>query len=157
MLNITAGTDLVRNAFKIAYGVHKDQQDKAGMPYILHILHVASNVGEDERYIAAALLHDTVEDSDMTFDDLREAGIPEDVLDALILLTHKSNVPYLDYVKEVKKNDIARAVKLADLDHNMDIRRLLGIGYVFSDSDYERMEQYKEAEKLLRIIRKRYE
>lgn len=149
MLNITASTDLVRKAFKIAYGVHKDQVDKAGMPYILHILHVASNVGSDEKYIATALLHDTVEDSDLTFDDLRKEGIPEDVLDALVLLTHKSDVPYLNYVKEISKNDIARAVKLADLNHNMDIRRLCGIGYGFSDSDYERIEKYKEATEIL--------
>lgn len=149
MLNITAGSELIRKSFKIAYRAHKDQTDKAGMPYILHILHVAANAGSDESCIAAALLHDTVEDSDMTFEELQKEGIPENIIDALRLLTHKENVPYIEYVKNIRKNEIARTVKMADLLHNMDVRRLNGTEYQLSENDEERVKKYKDALRLL--------
>ncbi|MBO5779405.1 MAG: GTP pyrophosphokinase, partial [Clostridia bacterium] len=68
--------------------------------------------------------HDVVEDTDYTIDDLRQMGFPEAVLEALALLTHDPAVPYMDYVKEIAHNPIAKAVKLADLRHNSDLTRM---------------------------------
>jgi len=79
---------------------------------------------EDELTAVTALLHDVVEDSDYTLDNLREMGFPERVLEAIALLTHDDSVPYMEYVARIKENPIARAVKLADLRHNSDLSRL---------------------------------
>ena len=71
-----------------------------------------------------ALLHDVAEDTDITLDDLRSNGFPDEVIEALSLMTHNDDVPYLDYVRAMKDNPIARKVKLADLAHNSDLTRL---------------------------------
>jgi hypothetical protein len=78
----------------------------------------------DEVTTICALLHDVVEDTDYTLDDLREMGFPDAVLEALALLTHDPAVPYMDYVKEIATNPIAKAVKMADLCHNSDLSRM---------------------------------
>lgn len=85
-------TELTKLAMKIAFESHKGQVDKSGTPYIYHPIHIAEQM-KDEYTICAALLHDTVEDSDITFEDLSEYGIPVDVIEALKLLTHDNNVP----------------------------------------------------------------
>jgi len=116
-------TPLTRKALKICFDAHKDQTDKAGVPYVFHPFHLAEQM-TDELTVTAALLHDVVEDTALTFDDLLAMGIPERVTDALRLLTHDPAVPYMDYVRGVKTDPIARAVKLADLRHNSDASRV---------------------------------
>ena len=92
-----------------------------------------------------ALLHDVVEDTDYTLDDLRNMGFPERIIEALSYMTHDDAVPYLDYVARIKENPIATAVKLADLRHNSDITRLNEV----TKADLERVEKYKKAIALL--------
>ncbi len=137
-------TELTKKAMKICFEAHKDQVDKSGMPYVFHPFHLAEQM-QDEYTTIAALLHDTVEDTDITFDYLAKQGIPEDVISAIKLLTHDESVPYLDYVKTIKSNDIAKAVKLADLKHNSDLTRLDEV----REKDLTRVEKYKKAIEIL--------
>ena len=137
-------TPLTKKAIKLAYKAHKDQYDKAGLPYITHPLHLAESM-DDEYTTIAALLHDVVEDTDITLDDLAKE-FPKEVIDALKLLTHHKGVPYMDYVAKIKTNDIAKAVKIADLKHNSDLTRLDNI----TDKDLERIKKYQEALELLK-------
>lgn len=115
-------TPLTKKALKLAYDAHAGQVDKAGMPYIFHPYEVALQVQTEEE-VCAALLHDVVEDTDWTMEDLRAAGFPETVLEAVQLLTHDPAVPYLDYVRALCGNPIAVAVKWADLHHNSERTR----------------------------------
>ena len=118
-------TDLTKKAMRIAYKQHHGQFDKAGLPYIFHPYHLAEQMGDDEFAICTALLHDVAEDTDMTLEDLAKAGFPDEVIGALKVLTHDDSVPYLgEYIEEIKKNPLARKVKLADLSHNSDPTRL---------------------------------
>ena len=129
----------------IARKAHAGQTDKAGAPYIEHPAHVAAQVSGDKAK-ATAWLHDVVEDTPTTLDDLRAAGVDDDVIDAPELLTHDKSVPYLDYVSNLKHNDLARTVKLADLTHNSDLSRLAKV----TDADRERVQKYRLAIALLR-------
>ncbi|MBQ9165969.1 MAG: bifunctional (p)ppGpp synthetase/guanosine-3',5'-bis(diphosphate) 3'-pyrophosphohydrolase [Oscillospiraceae bacterium] len=112
-------TLLTQKAMQISFHAHRDQTDKGGMPYVFHPVHVAEML-ETEEEICTALLHDVVEDTDWTLDDLRREGIPESVLTAIALMTHNDGTPYLTYVARLRSNPIARRVKLADLTHNSD-------------------------------------
>ena len=116
-------TDKTKKAMKLCFEAHKDQLDKSGMPYVFHPFHVAEQM-TDEVTTIVALLHDVVEDTDYKLDDIAAMGFGQDVVDALALMTHDKNVPYLDYVAKIKDNPIAKAVKLADLAHNSDLTRL---------------------------------
>ncbi len=116
-------TPLTKKAMRIAFDAHRDQVDKAGLPYIYHPMHLAEQM-DDEFSVCTALLHDVVEDGDMTFEDLRDAGFPEEILAALRLLTHDPAAPYMDYVRSIRANPLAKKVKLADLAHNSDLTRL---------------------------------
>ncbi len=116
-------TPLTKKAMRICFDAHKEQVDKTGLPYVFHPFHLAEQM-TNEYATCVALLHDTVEDTPITLDYLREQGFPEEVVSAIALLTHAEGVDYMDYVKAVKPNPIARAVKLADLRHNSDITRL---------------------------------
>lgn len=137
-------TPLTKKAMKIAFDAHKDQTDKTGIPYIYHPIHLAEQM-TDEISTCVALLHDVVEDTDITFDRLIAEGFPDAVIDALRLLTHDPAVPYMDYVKEIKSNPTATAVKLADLRHNSDITRLDTI----DEWAKKRNEKYKNAMEFL--------
>ena len=118
-------TKLTTKAMKIAYKQHHGTKDKAGLPYIFHPYHLAEQMGDDEYAICTALLHDVVEDTDMTFADLEQEGFPEEIITALKCLTHVEGVPYLGaYIEGIKANLLARKVKLADLEHNLDSTRL---------------------------------
>ena len=99
----------------------------------------------DENTTVVALLHDVVEDTDYTIEDLRNLGFNDAVLEAISLMTHSKDVPYMDYVAEIKKNPIARAVKLADLKHNSDLSRLNFV----DEKAIKRVEKYKKAIELL--------
>lgn len=116
-------TALTKKAMRIAFEAHKDQTDKNGMPYIYHPIHLAEQMS-DELTTCVALLHDVIEDTDMTFEQLEAAGFGAEIIAALRLMTHDEDVPYMDYVAEIKKNAIATKVKLADLKHNSDLSRL---------------------------------
>lgn len=137
-------TALTKKAMKISFDAHKNQVDKSGIPYVFHPFHLAEQMTDEDTTIAA-LLHDTVEDTNLTFDYLREQGILEHIIVALKLLTHDESVPYLDYIKLIKVNDIAKAVKIADLRHNSDLTRLDEIG----EKDMARVEKYKKAIEIL--------
>ena len=116
-------TSLTRKALVISFEAHKNQKDKAGVPYVFHPYEVASRQA-DEYAAAAALLHDTLEDTSLTVTDLEDASIPRPVIEAVCLLTHTPGEPYLDYVRKIKTNPIARSVKIADITHNMDSTRM---------------------------------
>lgn len=100
----------------------------------------------DEYTTWVALLHDVVEDSIYTLQDLIDQGFPNEVIDAVKVLTHNKNIPYLDYIDSIKSNPIARKVKIEDLKHNSDITRLNQI----TEKDLERIEKYKTALGLLK-------
>ena len=116
-------TNMTKKALKLCFDVHKEQVDKSGLPYVFHPFHLAEQMDTEETTVVA-LLHDVVEDSELTLDDLRQMGFGDAVIAALALLTHDPAVEYMDYVRAIKDNPIARAVKLADLRHNSDLTRL---------------------------------
>ena len=116
-------TEQTKKALKLCFEAHKEQVDKSGMPYVFHPFHLAEQM-KDEVTCTTALLHDVVEDTDYTLEDLRAMGVEAAVIDALTLLTHDPSEPYMDYVARIKDNPVAKAVKLADLKHNSDRTRL---------------------------------
>ena len=134
----------VEEAEAFATKMHEGQTDKAGRPYIEHPRAVASKVdGEKEKVVA--WLHDTVEDTPATIEQIREM-FGDEIADAVAAMTHDKSVPYMDYVRNIKKNPIARKVKMADLSHNMDLSRLANV----TDEDLERVEKYKKAYEILK-------
>ena len=137
-------TPMTKLALKLCFEAHKDQIDKSGMPYVFHPFHLAEQM-TDEKTTIVALLHDVIEDTEYTLEDLRKIGFAEDVLFAISLMTHADDVPYMDYVAQIKTNPIAREVKLADLKHNSDMSRLDRI----APKDEERAKKYRKAIELL--------
>ncbi len=137
-------TPLTKKAMKLCFAAHQHQVDKSGMPYVFHPFHLAEQMTDEETTITA-LLHDVVEDTAYTLEDLRDMGFPESVLRAIALMTHEDWVPYLDYVARLKSDPIARAVKLADLRHNSDLTRLDTV----DAKALARVEKYKKAIALL--------
>ena len=137
-------TPMTKKALQLCFAAHKDQLDKSGMPYVFHPFHLAEQM-TDEITTTVALLHDVVEDSDYTFADLTEMGFPAVVLESLQLLTHDDAVPYMDDVREIKRNPVAAAVKLADLRHNSDLSRLDAP----DEKALARREKYLQAIRLL--------
>lgn len=106
---------------EFAYAAHHGQVDKAGVPYIFHPIHLAEQM-VDEITCCVALLHDTVEDTSVTLEELK-AIFPPEVTDAVALLTHQEGMDYFEYVRAIKDNPAAKTVKLADLKHNSDQSR----------------------------------
>ena len=137
-------TALTKKAMQLCFAAHKEQTDKSGIPYVFHPIHLAEQM-DDENSTIVALLHDVMEDADYTLEDLRQMGYPQSVLDALALMTHDEKVPYLEYVKAIKPNPIARKVKLADLHHNSDTTRLDKV----DEKALQRVEKYKIAMAIL--------
>ena len=117
-------TPLTCRAMQLAYAAHHGQTDDAGLPYVFHPFHLAEQM-QDEATVCAALLHDVAEDTPVTLEALAREFPPE-VVEALRLLTRTPGTDYLDYVRAIRPNPIARAVKLADLAHNSDESRLAG-------------------------------
>lgn len=143
-------TELTKKALELSFQTHKNQRDKSGMPYVYHPFHLAEQM-DDEYSTCVALLHDVVEDSEdsgepVTPNDLRLMGFPDAVVNAIALLTHEKSVPYMDYVRKIKPDPIARKVKLADLRHNSDTSRLSG---PVDEKASERLAKYRQAIKLL--------
>ena len=137
-------TEYTKLAMKICYEAHKNQLDKSGLPYVFHPFHIAEQM-KDEDTVTAALLHDVVEDTSVTIDDLKNYGFSEEVISAVAALTHDPDTDYMDYIARVKKNPIASAVKLEDLKHNSDLTRL---DYVDAKA-LQRLEKYRKAIELL--------
>lgn len=135
---------MTKKALKLCFDAHKSQTDKGGMPYVFHPFHLAEQMN-DESTTIVALLHDIVEDTDYTLDNLLALGFDKCVVEAIETMTHHDGVPYMDYVAKIKNNPIAKAVKLADLKHNSDTSRL----EVVTPHDEDRIRKYQEAINLL--------
>ena len=137
-------TPLTKRALRLCFDAHKEQTDKTGLPYVFHPFHLAEQM-TDEMTTICALLHDVIEDTEHTFEDIEKMGFPSEVVEALRLLTHDERVPYMDYVRKISENPIAKAVKIADLRHNSDLSRLDEI----DEYAKKRTEKYKEALSIL--------
>ena len=133
-------TPMTKTALKLCFEAHKDQTDKSGFPYVVNPFHLAEKM-PDEKTTVVALLHEVIEDTDYTLDDMKNMGFSDDILSAIALMTHDDGVPYMEYVALIKKNPIAKMVKLADLRHNSDMSRLDKV----TAHDRERAEKYKKA------------
>ena len=130
----------LERALQIAVQAHAGQQDKNGAAYIFHPIRVMTRCASPDGKIVA-LLHDVVEDTPVTFEQLRAEGFSESVLAALALLTHAPEVPYEDYVRAIAENPLAAEAKIADLEDNSDIRRLREI----DDRAVARLRKYQAA------------
>lgn len=137
-------TPKTKLAMRLCFDAHKDQTDKSGMPYVFHPFHLAEQMETEETTIVA-LLHDLVEDTDYTVEDLINMGFSKTVTEAIALMTHTDGIDYMDYVRAIKKNPIARTVKLADLEHNSDLTRL----DVVDEKAFIRRDKYLKAIALL--------
>lgn len=137
-------TPITKKALKLCFEAHKEQVDKSGMPYVFHPFHLAEQMKTEETTVVA-LLHDLVEDTDYTIEDLTSMGFSKSITDAIALMTHANDVEYMDYVCEIKNNPIAKVVKLADLKHNADLTRL----DVVDEKALRRREKYLKAIELL--------
>lgn len=137
-------TEKTKEALKFAFDKHKNQLDKSGLPYIFHPFHLAEQM-DDEDSTIVALLHDIIEDTDTSIEDIKRLGVSDSVIESLLLLTHNKDIDYFDYVKNLSNNSLAKKVKLADLKHNSDITRLNKV----TDKDIERIEKYKKAIEIL--------
>ena len=116
-------SEKIKEAMLLSFYAHKGQVDRGGMPYFHHPLHLAEQMQTEDEVITA-LLHDVVEDTYITFEQLSSMGFSDTVIEALKLLTRTEDVKYMDYVKRIAGHPVAKNVKIADLKHNMDISRL---------------------------------
>lgn len=133
-------THPLAHAIRIAAEVHEGQLDKAGDPYILHVLRVMFGCQSPDAQVAAAL-HDVVEDSDWTLDDLRREGFSESVVGIVDALTRREEEDYFDFARRAASTPLGREVKRADLLDNMDIRRISNP----TEKDWERLKRYRAA------------
>lgn len=131
---------LLELAIKVATEAHKGQTDKGGNPYFEHPKAVAAQVNNIEHKIVA-YLHDVVEDSEITLDDLSEMGFTFRIVNSVRLLTKTKELTYEEYLKRLKTDDNARHVKIADLRHNMNISRIPEP----TEKDHKRLEKYKQS------------
>ena len=136
---------MLDKAIAVAVTAHAGQVDKVGQPYILHPLRVMFRCEREIERIVA-ILHDVVEDTAVTRDDLRKAGFSEEVLAALEGVTNREGEDYESFIERAALNPIARQVKLADLEDNMDVRRLQSV----TDNDANRLAKYVKAWNRLR-------
>lgn len=131
---------MLEKAMILAAKGHMGQLDKGGHPYILHPIRVMLQCKTIEEK-TVAMLHDLLEDTEYTEDDLREEGFPEEVVAAVVCLTKTEGEEYTDYVERICKDKLAARVKLADLMDNMDLNRLPGL----TPKDFQRLEKYLRA------------
>jgi (p)ppGpp synthase/HD superfamily hydrolase len=131
--------ELLSKMLLIATNAHHGQFDRGGMPYILHPMKVMHYIkSEDEELQCIALGHDVIEDTPVTYADFREAGMTDRIIEGIRALTKVPGQTYDEYKQGVFANVDAMKVKLADLRHNTDVRRLKGV----SEKDVARMEKY---------------
>ena len=133
-------SELFDLALKIAIRAHEGQKDKSGREYVMHPIRVAERC-KDPKAKIVALLHDTLEDTDVTMEYLREQGFPEEIVEGIISVTKHEGETYEEFVRRASKNPIGKEVKMADLEDNMDIRRLKEI----TDEDVIRLRKYLQA------------
>lgn len=129
-------TALTKKALKMAFKYHKNDLDKAGIPYVYHLYHVASSL-QSEYAICVGLLHDIIEEKHVTLKDLQKE-FPFEVTEAIRLLSKDDTLSYPDYIRRIKTSPVATEVKVADLRHNMDTTRLDNI----TEEDKKRLERY---------------
>ena len=134
----------LERAIELAVQNHKGQKDKAGKPYILHPLRLMMSVDTDEEKIVA-VMHDIVEDTEISLDDLRKKGFSDEILSAIECVTKKDEENYDSFIERIAQNPLAIKVKLADLEDNMDLTRLSKV----TEKDLERVEKYKLAKQQL--------
>ena len=134
----------LERAIEIAATAHTGQLDRSGQPYILHPLRVMLAVNSEHERMAA-VLHDVVEDSDITYDDLISEGFPKKVVEAVQLLTRAKGASRIDAAKKAVRNPIARVVKLADVADNMDMSRISNP----SEKDLARQREYEQVREIL--------
>ena len=132
--------EIIVRARKICVDAHRGQKDKAGEDYSHHPFRVAEKCQSISAKVVA-LLHDTIEDTDVTAEHLRNEGFPEEIISAVLSVTKQEGENYEDFVCRAAENAIGREVKIADLEDNMDIRRLKEI----TDDDVARLRKYLRA------------
>lgn len=138
-------TPLTKKALQICFEAHKEQKDKSNIPYVFHPFMVAKDMN-DEDCCVVALLHDVIEDTNITLNDLKQQGFNERQLQALQLLKHDDDIEYFEYIKQIKENKIAKKVKLADLAHNSDLTRF----DIIAEKDLKRQAKYLKAINILK-------
>lgn len=125
LTKLRENNDLMYKSLEIVTKLFNDKEDKGNMPYVIHLLKVYSGVSD---YIekVCALLHDVVEDTDITYEDLKSVGYNDEVISVLTILTKLKGEDYKDYINRIIKSDNIHAmnIKLSDLKHNMDITRI---------------------------------
>lgn len=136
--------ELREKAMQIAINVHREQVDKAGMPYINHPVRVERRCARQEDRLVA-LLHDTIEDGDIATEYLLLVGFSQEVVDAVLSVSRKRGEDYFEFIQRCKANPIGRRVKICDLEDNMDITRLNQL----TEKDIERLKKYHKAYKIL--------
>lgn len=134
----------LEQAISLAAKQHEGQVDKANAPYILHPLRVMLNVPTIEHKIVA-VLHDILEDTETTIEDLYQFGFQEHIIDAIVALTKKQGETRLEAAQRARQNPIARVVKLADINDNMDLSRIQSP----TIKDFERLKEYQQVRDLL--------
>ena len=139
---------MLEKAIKIATEVHAGQTDKSGQPYILHCLRVMNaGITIDEKIVG--VLHDVVEDTNITLESLKEQGFNSKIISALDCITKRKNENYNDFIGRVLKNSLATKVKLNDLQDNLDIKRLIKVNV----DDLQRLNKYLSAyQKISNVI-----
>ncbi len=140
-------TKMTNKAMMVAYNAHHGQVDKCGIPYIFNPIHLAEQM-DDEISCTVALLHDVVEDTEITIKDLAKL-FPVEVIDAVNLLTRNKETSYYEYIEALKSNKVAVKVKLADLDHNLDITRMTYEDSLESVKVKALRSRYKKAKEIL--------
>jgi (p)ppGpp synthase/HD superfamily hydrolase len=138
----------LEDAIALAVEAHRGQLDRSGQPYILHPLRVMFRCQTDAQRIVA-MLHDVVEDTGRSFDDLRKLGYGDDILAAVDCVTKREGESYEAFVERAAGNPIARAVKIADIEDNLDLRRLPGV----AEKDVLRLARYVKAWRRLQEAR----
>lgn len=135
---------LIEMALQRALSAYMGKVDKAGMPYILHTLRLMARF-TDPFEQAVSLLHDVIEDSDTTAEDLLNEGFPEFVVEVVVILSRRRGESYADFIERICLNPLARKIKLADIEDNLNVLRLASLG----ESDLRRVSKYHQAWKRL--------
>lgn len=133
-------TNMLHKALQIIAQAHKNQTDKAGKPYVFHLLRVSEKGKTDVEKICG-LLHDLIEDTDWTFEKLKNEGFSDEIIQVIECLTKKQGETYQNFIDRIAQNPTAIQVKLNDLQDNMDMTRLSEI----TPKDVERLNKYVKA------------
>ena len=131
---------LIEIALERSLSAYRGKRDKAGQAYVLHPLRLMAKM-HDEISQVVSLLHDVIEDSDVTAEDLRADGFPEIVIEAVVALTRQAGESYMAFIERLKPNELARKVKLADIEDNLNVLRLVEL----NEQDLRRVQKYHKA------------